>query len=232
MKVLNLELQKFQIDFENILNDQGTEKLILLISDTNIKNDSGRCIGKIIALINPKKKNLLLGQVVEFYDNNIKWSCSRYVNNDGLHIISDHWVKPFVEDPIVNVPITVLDHNTQKDITVMIELTYKQFQERRLLEFYGDYKHRLIAAYKNFTDLFKNNQYWYAINSTVKHYRVDQKHLIGFLSKVDNEKKKIKTEWVRYMQYHIQENQTELKIQNLLNKYNSSETRNVLTMKK
>ena len=230
MKILELEVKKFNINIENIIDSQGREKLVIIISNLNIKSDNGKNIGKIIGLINPKKKYLLLNQMVEFNEKNIKWACARFVNNDGLYVIKDFWIKPFCRDVKIDVPIKVFENN--KEIIIMRKLTYKQFQENRLLEFYGHYNYRLIAAYKNFNELFKNNQYWYCINSTVRNYRVDQKHLIGFLGMVDSEKKKIKNEWVRYIQYDYQQNQNNLELQNLINRYESKDSSKVIQIQK
>lgn len=231
MKVLDLELKKFDIELDNILNSHGKEKLLIIIADLKLKNDNGKCMGKIIGLINPKKKYLILNQIVEFYEKNIKWSCTRHVNNNGLYIISDFWVKPFIHESKIDVPIKVLDQDTNKEITIMRKLTYKQFQENRLLDFYGRYTYRLVSAYKNFNDLFKNHDYWYCINATVRNYRVDKEHLRAFLGMVDTQKKQIKHEWLRYMQYDWQQNQTNLKIQNLIDRYNSTQSENVFQFK-
>lgn len=231
MKVLDLEFQKVGITIENLTNSYGNEKFVGVISNPRIKNENGKCIGNIILLLNPKKKYLLLNQIVEFYENNIKYS-HNYIANDQFFLISDHWVKPYIQDPIIKVPIKVLDSKTGNEITEMIEYTYNQFQENRLLEFYGKYNHRLVAAYKNFTNLFKNNQYWYSINSTSKHYRVPSDWLIKFISKIDNEKKRIKSEWIRYLNYSIQEDQRQLKIKNLIDRYeNQSRNSKVINIK-
>lgn len=220
MKILDLEFKKVGISIENLINEYGNEKYVGIISNTRIKLENGKCIGKIILLLKPKKRYLVLNQIVEFFEDKVKYQHS-FVGNENFYLISDHWIKPFVQEIKLEVPVKVLDSKTKEIITEMMELTYKQFQENRLLEFYEKYKYGLVAAYINFTKLFKNNPYWYSINASAKMYRIPSDYLVRFISKVDNQKRSIKTEWISHLNYQFTKKQTNLKIQNLIDKYNS-----------
>ena len=231
MKVLDLEIQKVGITVECIINEFGGDKFVGLISDTSVKTDNGKCIGKVILLLNPKKKFIVLNQIVEFIPKYIKYE-HNYAGNDNFYLISDHWVKSYAPEIKIEVPIKILDFETKKEITIMRELTHKQFQENRLLEFYGKYSYRFIKAYKNFTDLFRNNQRYYAINSTVRNYRIPQDKLESLIGVIGNEKRKIKTEWLIYLSYHVQQHEAQLKLQNLMQRYKQSITKKVVNLKK
>jgi hypothetical protein len=45
----------------------------------------------------------------------------------------------------------------------------------------------------------KSGQYYLAINSTVKHHFIPQPALLKIISQVNNERKRIKTEWMTYL---------------------------------
>jgi len=217
MKTLDIDLKNFGVNSENIENEFGS-KVVGVVSNLGIKNENEKCFGRVILLLNPGKKYLVLNQKVEFYEKNIKYKWSRFHDNDGFYIIGDYWVKAYNREIHIEVPIKVLDYDTNKVITIMRELTYKQFQENRLNELYRNVAHRYVAAYNNFKDLFKNNQYGFAINATVRNCRISKDELLEFLSRIDNRKKTIKKEWVTYLNYKIQNDETELMIQNQLNK--------------
>lgn len=231
MKMLDLEFKKSGIKIENLIDKYGDEKLVGLISNPHITLENKKCLGKIILLMKPKKKYLLLNQIVEFFEDKTKY-VHAFAGNENFYVISDHWVKPFIQEVKLEVPVRVLDSQTNKIVTEMIEYTYKQFQENRLTEFYGKFKYDLVGAYLNFRSLFKNNQYWYAINSSAKFYRIPSNELVKFVSMVDNYKRKIKSEWTQHLTYQFSRKQSNLKIQNLINKYNSySQDSKILNIK-
>jgi len=231
MKVLDLEIQKVGITVESIINEVGDQKFVGLISDVSVKTENDKCIGKIILLLNPKKKFIVLNQIVEFIPKYIRYKHS-YVGNDDFYLISDHWIKPYSPEPRIEVPIKILDVETQKEITIMRELTYKQFRENRLLEFTGKYSYRFIEAYNNFVKMYKNHQRYHAINATVRNYRIPQEKLVSLIGVIGNEKRKIKTEWLTYLNYHIQQNQAQLKIQNLMQRYKQTPSQKIISIKK
>jgi hypothetical protein len=199
----------FKYITEDTLNNMINNNYIKCIgieSNLNLTNENNKKIGKVVLIHysddvpkNKRKKSLLLGMLVEFLDIKIDWSDARY---NMLHIVMPHFVKPYKQELKLSVPIDYYDRQTGKKQTGMSSLTYEQFLENRLCKFYylNDWKFKWVNAYKNFRYMFaKSGQYYLAINSTVKHHFIPQPALLKIISQVNNERKRIKTEWMTYL---------------------------------
>jgi len=211
----------------------GYKKIVGIESDLNITADNKKNVG-IVCLLDGliKNKKIKLDVLVQFNSKKIKWQSSNYDDNLGFYLIDPFFVKPYEPIVKIEVPVKVYDAKSEQTFSVMTKLTFNQFMKNRLLEFYGEYQHRYIAAYDNFNYLLKNNQYFYAINSTVKHYKIPQDKLLKVLSTIDNEKKRIKARWFEYMNIHIQKDQFG-SFEKLMNKLSSRQNKNnVIKLKK
>ena len=192
-------------------------KIIGIESDLDIENENRKCVGKIILMNNAPKK-FTLNLIIEFRKDKIKWKDYKNGTESGFYLVDPYWVKSYSPDPKIEVPINVYKPKTNTIETEIIKLTYKQFQENRLLEFYmnRNWSHKWVASYENFRRLYASScQKYLAINSTVKHYKIPQPILEKILSLVDNKKKQIKSEWFRYLNHQIQQDHSIVKIKKL-----------------
>jgi hypothetical protein len=195
----------------------GYDKIIGIESNLKITNEKGKYVGTILLLHNAPKK-LSLDMIVQFSTDKIKYSASNYNGEFGLYFVDPYWVTSYAPAPKIKVPISVFNIKENKTVTEMADLTFNQFMKSRLFDYYGKFQYRYVAAYENFYNLFKNNQYYYAINSTVKHYKVKQENLVKMISLINNEKKKIKAEWTEHMNSCLQKHQSAKMIEELYGK--------------
>lgn len=214
-------------------------KCIGIESNLKLTNENGKKIGKVLLIHysddvpkNKRKNSLLLGMFVEFLETKIDWPDPRY---KMFHIVMPHFVKPYKQELKLSVPIQYYNKDTNKQQTEMASLTYNQFMENRLCKFYyfNDWKYKWVKAYNNFRYMFsKTGQYYLAINSTVKHHFINQAALLKIISQVDNEKKKIKSEWMSYLKADAEKSQLFEMQQAIENKkLDSTDHSNVIKLK-
>lgn len=207
-------------------------KIVGIETDTKIINENDKYVGKILLLFNGPVK-LYLNQIVEFHRDRIKWQNSKLVDGKKLILIDPKWVKSYAPAPKLEVQMKIYDPKSKQYVIEIMSLNYNQFMKRKLIEFCGQFKHIYVSAYENFNKLYRNNQYYFAINSTVKHYCVPQEELVKFISIINNEKKSIKAKWNKYLQIHFQENESAKLIEELISKHEVEErSNNVISIKK
>jgi hypothetical protein len=209
----------------------GYTKIVGIESNLDIINENNKYVGTILLINNAPR--LKLNMIVEFNTDKIKWRSNKFNEDFRFYLVDPYWIKSYAPSPKIKVPIKVLDVKSDQIVVEFVELTFKQFMKNRLFDFYGGFQYKYVAAYDNFSRLFKNNQYYFAINSTVKHYKVSQKNLVKVLSLIDNEKKRIKTEWNSHMNSYFQFNQASKMIEELYGKESRKNNRNnVIAFKK
>jgi len=194
--------------YNNILNRQS--KCIGIESLSDVKNESNKRVGRILMIHysdaipdKKRKKTLLLGMFVSFNQDKILWSSGNF------YLIDPYFVKSYLPDPKVEVPVNVFDPKTLSMGREIMSLTYKQFQERRLNEFFVKKKmpYHWVNAYNNFRRVFTGKgQYYLAINSTIKHCWITQGDLLHIISVINNHKKAIKNEWMKYINNQMKNN--------------------------
>jgi hypothetical protein len=112
--------------------------------------------------------------------------------------------------PFIKVPIKVYNPKTNSVIEDFRNMNKNQFIKHSLIEFYGDWPHRLVIAVENFNKL-RNKGYYYAINSTVRNYRIDKDILQNAIAKVNRKLDSINKKWNElFTQYY--ENKETLKM--------------------
>lgn len=206
-------------------------KVVGIKSNLNILNENKKHVGKIILLSDAPK--LYLNQIVEFNSEKIKWKSSDIDKDEnGFYLVNRYWVKSYAPVPKIEVPVKVYDPRTKKFVIEIVNLNYYQFRKRKLIDFYRKWEYVIIAAYDNFNYLLKKNPYYYAINSTVKIYGIDQDDLIRAISIINNQKKKIKKEWNEHLNNHFQQNESSKMIKKLYDKQALEQTNNVVVFKK
>jgi len=230
MNYIESELEKHCNEGEILNIHTNWSKIAGIECNPDIINENDKYVGKIILLFNNSK--LYLNMIVEFNRDKIKWQNTKLVDGKKLILVDPYWVKPYAPSPKLEIPIKVYNAKNEQFVIEMMKFNYHQFQRRKLNEFLRDWKHILVAAYDNFYYLLKNNQYYFAINSTVKHYGIPQESLTKIISIINNEKKRIKKEWNEYLNHHIQENESSKLIESLYGKQIKENKNNVISFKK
>lgn len=207
-------------------------KIVGIESNLDIMNENDKCVGRIILILNSKK--LFLDEIVQFNKTKVKWSSSNFSDDGfGFYLVDPYWVKSYAPLPKINVPVYVYDPKSEQFVINMVELNYNQFQKRKLMEFYRNWKYVMVAAYDNFNYLLKNNAYYFAINATVKNYGISQKSLTTLIGVINNEKKKIKAEWNKHLNNYFQQNESSKLIEELYGKsVRENVASNVISFKK
>jgi len=232
MNYLHIELSKYlnNSSIENI--NMNHDKIIGIKSNLSIINENKKSVGKVILLKN-NPSNLFLDMIVEFNGDKIKWKCSKFDDDNGFYLIDPYWVKSYSPEPKINVPIKVRVDN--QIVIEMRELTERQFQQNKLMEYYYINKtpYIIIAAYQNFYKLNRPGKYYLAINSTVKNYFITQDQLKRIISRINQEKNRIKNEWNKHLKSHLYQNESARLIDKLFsNKKDENSKTNVVAFKK
>jgi len=230
MDYLHDEINKYlsQDSINNI--NTNYSKIVGIESNLNILNENNKYVG--IILLRENSPKLFLDMIVEFRTDKIKWRSSKFDGENGFYLIDPYWVKSYSPAPKIKVPIKVRVND--QIVVVMRELNYSQFQQSRLNEYY--YKNKIpytfVAAYKNFYKMNRPNQYYKAINSTVKNYFVNQDQLIKIISEFNQEKNRIKSEWDKFMNNFVNQSQSAKMINELFkNRKFEKESANVIKLK-
>jgi len=205
--------------------------IVAIETNTDIINENGKGVGKVLLNYSDKSR-IYLNMIVEYNKDKIKWVNSKLVDGKKLILINPYWVKAYAPSPKLEVPINVYNEKTDQFVIEMIKLNYNQFMKRRLLEYYRTFKYVIVAAYDNFCFLRKNNQYHFALNSTVKHYGIRKDDLVSVIGKINNKKKQIGVEWNKLLRQHFQENESAKMINDLLERNKKeNETSNVVSLR-
>lgn len=217
MKKLDLECLKYvELDtLENIENNY--KKIVGIEYNSELINENGKKVGRVVAFSNCNNK-VSLDLIVEFRKDKIKWVSNKTYEDNKLILIDPYWVKRYHPDPKLKIPTRAFDPKTDTIITVLAELTYSQYIKRELLYFYGKWDYRFVAAYDNFYYLMKNNQYYFAINATVKNYFISQEELQHAITLINNEKKRIKATWNKCLSTYHAANEAAKRINELFAK--------------
>ena len=224
-----------------IQNDKRGLKCIGVLSPDPLINENGKRVGKIVFIhysetvsMNKRKKSLSLGLFVQFKEEKGFEIHKEAGVMSGIWVIPPHFVTPYSPDPKLKVPVLVMNHKDESFSYEFLNLTYKQFQERRLEEYFfkEKWQYRWVKAYHNFRHLYATSgQKYYGINSTVKHCWIKQNVLEKILSDVDNRKRVFKGEWLNLMNQHIRNNHATEAIDKLYKKHSKeSEKTNVIPL--
>jgi len=182
-------------------------KIVGIVSNLDILTENKKHVGSILLLENSPK--LFLNMIVEFRPDKIKWR-STNIDSDGngFYLINPYWVKSYSPDPKIKVPIKV--RQDDQLVVEIRELTFSQFKQSKIYEYYFINKipYFYVAAYQNFYRMNRPGKYYLAINATVKNYFIGQKQLTQIISEFNNEKKRIKSEWNKFIANHIKHNES------------------------
>ncbi len=180
----------------NNIYDRYTNIFVVLYDENAIKD--GRYIGQLLSKVNITKDKSYIkdGDYVEFRSDKVKWKDGHVV------VIDPYWVKLYMDRETVPVKVKVLRSKVVDEVRQYftayepIEMTYKQFIKRRLMEEYADVKHSFMEAYSNFQGRRKTVGYYRALNETSKHYMIEHDHLKKvIIPRVNNSLKEYKKEW-------------------------------------
>lgn len=205
-KFVESELKKF-CNKDTINNfDMNYKRAIGVKCHVDAMTEDGEVIGQIIYLLDNEK--FPISSYIRFNPKWIKWS-SKIKNSYVFHIVTPHYCKKFINEPVLEVEVKVFKPKTKSFAIDFVKLNYKQFVNRRLLEFYGDWKHKIVAAIENFDKNLSTSGYWGAINMTVKHYHITQEDLQTALGRRDKVLSTIRNEWIEKKNEYYAQRETE-----------------------
>jgi hypothetical protein len=186
--------------------------------DENAKQN-GKYVAQLLAKVNIKKDKAYIknGDFIEFKTDKVKWKDKKIV------VVDPHWVSPYMNEETLPINVKILKSKVVDNIRQyyesyeIIELTYKQFIKRRLLEDYANVKHLFMEAYSNFQDRRVKVGYYQALNETSKHYRIEHDQLKnGIIPRVNNSLKQYKKEWQDLYIRSLKQNKAIEAIDNLI----------------
>ena len=208
---------------EDYLDDESIDNLfnrysnvIVAEIDVDAQLENGKMVGQVVVSIESNKEYIQTKDFIEFYLSKAKWK-SAVKNDKQLVIVNSHWVKFYNHDPKLKIMVPILKSKVVNNKRVYfedheaMELTYKQYQRRRILKDFGDkYTYRQMEAYFNMSRRFQETQdYYKALNETAKQFCVEHLFLKDVIfPEINNAKKKYKKDWHDFLlkQYQSREN--------------------------
>lgn len=183
----------------NLLDQYSNVFVIECIKDLNAG------IVKMVIDVADNRKYLKVGMYVAFSDKKIKWR-GKMQGDRFIAVINSRWVKAFNHDPklpiVVPVLVSKLNNKNERvyhEELIEMEMTYNQYIKRRMSIDFATYDHIEMLAYENYKSMMNTFQdYYKALNSTSKHYRVKHDRLKTVISLINNAKKKYKKEWLEF----------------------------------
>lgn len=213
---------------ENIFNNPKYDKCLGIISNTSLLNESDKSFGQVVLLINlPDKNKYVVGDMVEFSKNKVKWSAST-IDSKGrtLRIINTYWVKPYIRNLKIDVPVLVQVSKLENGIRVydvvneIQSMTFKQFKIRKMIELVGHIKYKDIAACENLAHRwYISKDYYKSLNETAKNYRIKHDELKKIYGIYGAFKKKIKIEWEKHKMKMLEKKVSLQQIENIYTEY-------------
>jgi len=211
---------------ENCLTDEMIDNIYNEYSNVfaieYIPAESDYYIGKILLKVNVEKdKGLLLNDYVSFKISKVKWK------NEKICIVNPHWVRKYYHIQKLKVKVSVykskinpINNNREYyDDYEYMNLTYKQFIKRRLLEEYRLDEYAVMEAYANFQNRRPLVGYYQALNESSKHYRIPHDILKNeIIPKINNSIKNYKVEWTKLYNQKSQEDSILASIEKFIEK--------------
>ncbi|HUU87791.1 MAG TPA: hypothetical protein VMX17_08570 [Candidatus Glassbacteria bacterium] len=220
------ELEKYlSKDSINNLFDRLTDVFIIEL-DIYGELQSGKNVGQVKLCIDVSKPYITNGDFVEFYLSKAKYK-SVVVEDKMIAALNPRWVKLYNHDPKLKVRVPVLSSRVNEatnereyyeDYEVM-ELTFKQYQKRRILKDFGDkYTFGQMEAYNNMSRRFQQHKdYYRALNETSKHYFVTHTFIKDVIfPEINNAKKRYRKDWRTFLMKQYQSNENEKRINDFL----------------
>lgn len=168
-------------------------------------------IVRMVIDVAENRKYLRIGMYVSFSDKKVKWR-SKPQGDRFLAVVNSRWVKAFNHDPkfpvVVPVLVSKLNEKNERvyhEELIEMEMTYNQYIKRRLSIDFAKFDHIEMIAYENHKAMIKKyNDYYRALNSTSKHYRIKHDRLKTVISLINNAKKKYKKEWIEFKTQYLE----------------------------
>ena len=205
-----MELENYisEDKINNIYNIYSNVFIVLYNENAKTGN---RYVGQLIVKVNITKDKSYIkdGDFIDFRIDKIKWK------DDKIVVIDPYWVTLYTDKETLPIKVKVLrskvvnnNRNYYEDYEI-INMTYKQFIKRKLMEDYANVKYSLIEAYSNFQKRRKNVGYYQALNETSKHYMIEHDHLKKvIIPRVNNSLKEYKKEWGDLYTRSLKQNKT------------------------
>lgn len=201
MKYIKTELEKY-LNIESLDNIVSSyPKIMGVRCKLNLcPNDNDRFVGRLILIYN-STKNFMLNETVEFLEKKKQWISSIKKDNTQLFLVDPFFVRKYIPNPIVPCLVEVLNPTTKEIEYTTLNLRYKQFMKRRLLEKTGNWPYGAVKAVENFNTMLKHGKYK-AINSTVRNYFISQDELKSYIGKRATIIRDINREWQKLVAHN------------------------------
>jgi len=210
----------------NIFNSFSNIFVIRYDKDAKIENNyAGELLLKV--KIKKDKKYIKVNDFVTFRIDKIKWT-----NNKNICIVDPYWIKPYINNEKLSIKVKVLRSRLVEDNREYyfdydyINMTYKQFMSRRIIEKFGSIKHSMIEAYSNFQKRRPIVGYYKALNETSKHYFIKHDTLKNeIIPTINNSLKEFKKEWNDLYIQELKNNKARKTINDLIQTNKSSKAK-------
>ena len=191
-----MELKNY-LSEDQINNIYNIYSNVFIVSYNENAKIGNRYIGQVIGKVNITKDKpyIKIGDFIDFRIDKVKWK------NETTLVVDPYWVSLYKNNEKLPIKIKVLRSKVVNNVRQyyedheIIEMTYKQFIQRRLLEEYSGVKHSFMEAYSNFQKRRIAVGYYKALNETSKHYMIEHPYLKSIIQRVNNSLKKYKKEW-------------------------------------
>jgi len=208
------------VDHHHLIVDNFPD-CVGVMTNPQILNENKRCVGEVV-MINSSTNKIILKDVVEFQYKNLKYNIeTSNENNETIILINPYFIRKWTQTVFLEVPVEVWNEKEDKIEIEMVRMNFNMFIERKILEIFGDFQHRLIAAIKNYRRLrYKRKDHLYAMNATVKHYKVPFKILGTSLRKYGGHKKHLISVWNKMEVDYFKQNSASEYLKRFSDSYN------------
>lgn len=231
MEIENLNDYLDEDGINNIYTEYKNVFVVKYDEDAKINN---RYVGRLILKVNITKDRtyIKVGDYIDFRIDKVKWK------NGEICIVDPYWVKVYLNTEKLSVEVKILKSKVEEGKRIYfescecIDMTYKQFINRRLLEEYRNVKYSFLEAYSNFQERRSTVGYYRALNETSKHYLIAHDELKNVvIPRVNNSLKKYKKEWENLYLKSLEQNRAQAAITKLV-EINKTKSDNVIKLKK
>jgi hypothetical protein len=205
------------------------KKAVGVKCNPEIINENNKLVGQILLLTGTTK--FMLADFVQFNKIKIKWQAmTSDSSGNHFYIIDPYWCKKYIAQPKIEVPVNVYRPKTGTIEIEFVKMFYNQFVKRRMIEFYGDWPHKLVAALENY-DKNRSKGHWAAMNYTIKHYLIEVDVLKSALAKRNKRMAVINNEWSKLKNCYYERNESARKLSTIV-QHNElqNKTKNVIKM--
>jgi len=203
------EIKEFltEDNINNIYNNFSNVYVIKYNEDAKINDYFFGVLLLKVKVEKNKDKPIIVNDYVEFKSSKVKWK------NTDVCLVDPKWVKKFQDNRELTIKVKVMktkinEFTSKREYYIDYEylnLTFKQFISRRLLEEYINESYGIVKAFENFNFRMTQVGYYKALNETCKHYQIEHEIMKNTnIPKMNNSLKKYKKEWEQLYKQNLE----------------------------